>query len=392
MDKKGTLLKLMIPVIIIAAGFGIMKFLISHREEPKKEVSRDLGILVEVTVVARQNHRIVVSGTGTVRPAREISIMPEVSGRAVFVSPNLKAGGFFKKGDILIKIDDRDYKLSLERAISARAKAEVDLATVQSKADIARREWEMISAGSKKAPNPLVTYEPQLKSARAALAAAEAAVQQARLDLERTTITASFNQRVRSENIDEGQYVRAGTSIAVVAGTDKTEISVPLSIDDMRWLKVPSGYEGEAGSSAIIRLSAGGEVYEWKGRLVRSTGEVNPRTRMIDLVVEVSDPYGMQSGRGANRPPLAPGTFVTVDFIGDMLENVFVIPLGALRDGPSVWLADENDKLRIRKVSPLRIEKDAVILTGGLKEGERTILSNISGAADGMKLRVGSTE
>jgi RND family efflux transporter MFP subunit len=392
MIKKGTLLKIIIPIVIIAAGFGIMKFLIAHREEPKKEISRDAGLLVEVITATRMNHRIVVSGTGTVRPAREISVIPQVSGTVVFVSPNLKAGGFFKKGEILLKIDDRDYRLALERAVSAKAKAEVDLATVQSRADIARREWERISSGSRKAPSPLVTYEPQLKSARAALAAAEAAVQQARLDLERTTLTAPFNLRVRSENIDEGQYVRAGTSVALVAGTAKAEISVPMSIDDMRWLKIQGRENGEGGSSALVRLNAGGKVYEWEGRLVRSTGEVNPRTRMIDLVVEVSDPYGISAGRKPDSPPLASGSFVTVDFMGDMLENVFVIPIGALRDGPALWIADESDRLMIRKVSPLRIEKDAVILTRGLKEGERIVLSNISGAADGMKLRVGSTE
>ncbi len=382
-------MKIIMPIAVIAVGFGIMKLLIAGREEPRKETARDTGLLVEVTEAVRTDHRIIVSGTGTVRPVREISIVPQVSGTVVFVSPNLKAGGFLDEGDTLLKIDDRDYKLALERAVSVRARAELELATVQSRAEIARDEWERMARGSTGPPNPLVTYGPQLKSAMAALSAAKADVQQARLQLERTTIAAPFDLRVRSENIDKGQYVRAGTAVATVAGTDSVEVLVPMSVDDMRWLTY-SDDSKDNGPPVKVKLNAGGEIYEWEGRLVRSTGEVNPRTRMMDLVVEVPDPYGVREKR--NGPPLAPGLFVTVDFPGEMLEKVFVIPAQAIREGPAVWIVDENNMLRIRSVSPLKVGKELAILASGLKEGDRIVLSNISGAADGMKMRVKGTE
>jgi len=386
MSKKTTIVKVIIPIIIIIAGFLIMKGMTTLRTAPVREARQDPGMIVEVLTAAITDKKVIVRGTGTVDASEEISIIPQVSGRIDYVAPHFDVGGFFKKGEVLFSIEDSDYKLALEQATAARAKAEYDLATIEGQAKIARFEWDRINIDNTAEPNPLVLYEPQLKSARAALASAVASVERAMLDLERTRIQAPFNARVRSENIDPGQYVRTGTSVAVISGTDTAEIAVPVPLDDLQWLK--GSLSGNEKNSAIVSMNIGNRRYEWKGRVLRSTGEIDPKSRMMNLIIEVPDPYGLQTGSTSGYAVLASGAFVGVELEGTLLKDIFILPRIVFRDNSTVWVMNDEDKLVITKVKPVRVVADKVIISEGLEKGDQIILTNISGAANGMKLRV----
>lgn len=387
MSRKTIFLKIALPIIIIIVGIIIMKALVSRRLAPERKVTTDPGILVHVLKAERENTEIIVKGAGTVKSAQEVSIIPQVSGRIVYAAPNLYVGGFFEKDALLFEIENTDYRLALERALSSRAKAEYELATIESQARIARAEWERINKVNDGAPNPLVLYEPQLRSAKAALASALAQVEQAALDIERTKIKAPFSARVRTENIEYGQYVKAGNGVVTLAGTDTAEIAVPMPVDDLQWLKIPRHGNRQKGASASVKFEVGSESYEWRGRVVRSTGEVDPKNRMMEIIVEVRDPYGLKDKNNSIRPDLAAGTFVDVHIKGRMLKEVFVIPRTAFRDNSTVWVMDKENKLRIKNVVPLRTEREKVIIAEGIVNGDMIVLTNISGAADGMKLR-----
>lgn len=388
MSQKNTFLKVIIPVIVIITGAAVMAGLLRSRTEPKKEIKKDLGVLVSTVDAAKQDEEIIVRGSGTVKASQEVSVIPQVSGRITYLSPGMVVGGHFKKDDLLFRIEDIDYVLGLEQAKAARAKAEYDLATIESRADIARSEWERLNLDDQTEPNPLVLYGPQMANARAALASANAAVEQSKLALERTKVKAPFNVRVKSESLDIGQYVKSGNSIAVLAGTDTVEINVPLPPEDLHWLNIPLHGRKLNGPDALVSVNIGGRIYEWQGHILRSTGEVDPKSRMMQVVIEVRDPYGLTNKTGTAHPALVIGTFVDVRISGRMLEGVFRIPRVALRDNSTVWIMDKENKLRIRSVTPIRFEKETVILSKGLADGERIVLTNISGAANGMKFRV----
>jgi len=283
---------------------------------------------------------------------------------------------------------------ALERARAAVAKAELDLATVDSQADVARREWQQLADQGGTPPNPLVLHEPQLANARATLASAKAAQAQAELDLERTRVTAPFDCVVRSEQVDLGQYLRAGVEVARVAGTRRAEVVVPLPLEELVHLHVPrtlAGNDpGEAGSPATLALTVDGQRFEWSGRVVRALGEVDPAGRMARVVVAVDDPYGLRGN--TDRPALALGLFVEANLRGDMLAQVFAIPRSALRDNHTVWLADDGGHLAIRPVEVARRERDQVLVAGGLTAGDRVVLTALSGAANGMALRLVEVE
>ncbi len=388
MSSKEKLIKIALPLIIILTGLGITAALIANRSGPEKEIKDDRGALVRIRTVKKQDRRVIVRGTGTVQAAQEVKIIPQVSGRAVWISPSMAAGGFFGEGDMLFEIEDTDYRLALEKAEAARAKAEYELAAAEGRARVARMEWKRLAGEGSEKPNPLVLYGPQLKNARAELASADASIKQAELDLARTRIRAPFNCRVRQENLATGQYVRAGESVAVLAGTDTAEIAVPLPLEEIYWINIPRTGTGEEGASAKVVINSRIGRYEWNGRVVRSTGEVRQKSRMMNVVISVNDPYGVDGAGGPDGPSLATGRFVEVFLEGKMLAGVISVPRTAMRDNSSVWIMDEENRLRIRPVNVIRYEQGDALVAEGLEDGDRIVLASLSGAADGMKLRV----
>ena len=176
MSVREKLIKIVLPVLILLCGTGLMFFLIAVRPEPKREPAKDLGALVNTVTVQKEDRHIIVSATGTVQAAQEVTVIPQVSGVITYISPSMVAGGFAQKGDLLIEIEDTDYRIALEQAKATRAKSEYDLAITESQARVARSEWERLNRETEEQPNPLVVYEPQLKNARAARASAQAAV------------------------------------------------------------------------------------------------------------------------------------------------------------------------------------------------------------------------
>lgn len=385
MSTKARLVNITLPLLIVAAGVLAAVVLIGNRPQPQKVVRENTGALVETFPVNRGQRRVKVQGTGTVQPRQQVEIIPQVSGRVVEISPSLVVGGFFRQGELLFRIEPTDYHLAVDRARAGLAKAEFELATIEGQARVARQEWERFATTGKEDPNPLVLFEPQLKNARAALLAARAALGQAELDLERTSLRAPFAGIIRSEAIDLGQFVRAATPVAVLAGTADAEIIVPLPLPDIDWLQIPRPGNTEPGSPATIQLATAGRRVEWSGRIARSLGEVDPQGRMARVVVSVNDPYGLNAP-GGEQPELAVGTFVQVTLHGAMLPDVAVIPATALRDDDQVWLMEQG-ALRTRKVEVVRRGRDEVVIGAGLQAGDQVVLTTVAGAAEGMKLR-----
>jgi RND family efflux transporter MFP subunit len=386
MNTKTKLIKVGVPIILIVAGFIIMKALVSSHPTAVKHVKKDPGILVQVLKAEKKEAAMTVKGTGTVDAAQEISVIPQVSGVVVYKAPGLDVGGFFEKEAVLFRIENIDYRLALEQAQASKANAEYELAKIDGQAEIARSEWDQINRGNETPPNPLVLFEPQLKSSMAALASASAKVKQAELDLTRTEIRAPFNTRIKAENIEIGQYVRSGSSVAVLAGSDTAEIAVPLTAEQLRWMNVPRHGEKQNGADTQVSLNIGGTTYKWKGHVVRSTGEVDQKSRMMQIIVEIKDPYGLKANTNGG-PALAAGSFVKVVINGKQLKDVFIIPRSSFRDNSTIWTMDKESMLKIKKVKALRLERDRVIISEGIDNGDMIVLTNLSGAANGMKLR-----
>ncbi len=389
MRAKNIIVKVLIPVIILAAGFAGMQLMARLKTPPQKQTRPNLGALVETMRVVYEDRAVTVWATGTVQPSMTADIVPQVSGRVIRLASGFVEGGFFKKGELLFEIEAIDYELAAEKSRAAVTKAEYELAQIKSQARVARLEWERIRLEKKGQPNPLVLYEPQLKNARAALASARADLKQRLLDIRRTKLYAPFNCRIRSEAIDPGQYITAGKSVAVISGTDTAEIVVPVPLHELQWLSVPRTHKGKAGASpATVSIYVNGRSYTWQGKIDRGLGEVDPKGRMVRLVVSVSDPYGLRLPPESEYLYLAEGLFVDVMLKGKTVSNIIAIPTGALRENSSVWVMSSDSKLDIRKVEVIRREKEEALIRASLNDGDQLILTNLSGVAPGMKLRL----
>jgi RND family efflux transporter MFP subunit len=384
MSAQSKLIKIVLPLLILALAVVGMRLLIASREEPKKEARKISGALVETLVVTRGSRAVKVIGTGTVQPFREITLTPQVGGRLVEVSTHFVAGGFFQADEVLLRIEEADYRLAVDKARATLAKAEYELANEKGLADVARREWERMGFSGEQ-PSPLVLREPQLKNAGASLLSARATLGQAELNLERTLIRAPFDGLVRAESVDSGQVVRAGTAVATLIGSEQAEVVVPLPLAELDWLDVPHPGRSGRGASADIQLTSGDTLHRWSGRLDRVLGEVDSLGRMARVVIKVEDPYGLQPKAG-DRPALAIGTFVEVILNGRPLDDVVVLPAAALRDDQTVWV-DEAGLLKVQPVEVLRRTRDEVVIGSGLESGDQIVLTYLPGAAPGMKLR-----
>jgi RND family efflux transporter MFP subunit len=380
---------ILVLVIIGLALFVTMK-LAAHKARPQRLIHETSGAVVNVVTAKRSRLNLEVVGTGLVKPLQEVSISPQVSGQVVYTSPRLVQSGFFKKGDVLFKIEDTDSRLVVEQAKADMVKTELELAQIQGQADIALQEWKLLNKDGAE-PYPLVVYKPQLASAKAMMSSARAKVKRAELDVERTTVTAPFNCFIRSKNVEIGQYVRVGNVVLNLVGTDQAEIMVPLALTDVAVVVIPEKHSGEtsklAGSPVTVRLNIGQECHVWNGYIDRLAGALDPASRMLDVIIVVNDPY-MLKEKTVHSMPLVMGSFVNVEIEGREYDDVVKIPRAALRDGSTVWIATADSTLQVRKVSVLRRNQDNVVIHGGLEGGEKVILTPLRGASPGMKLRV----
>jgi RND family efflux transporter MFP subunit len=376
-----------LPLLVIVIALGLTFVLLKSRKTPKPHETPYLGPLVEVAELVKTNRQIIVSGTGSAQSRYEVGITPQVKGRVNELSPQMVAGGTFLKGELLFAIEDVDYQLAIALAQSSLAQAELELLRNENLADLARKEWQALNADSALEPNPLVVYEPQLKSARAQRNAAQANVEQAELNLQRTRVFAPFDCYVRSEQLEIGQFLNAGSPVATVVGTDQIEIVVPLPLNELIWLQVPRKGTQQKGSLAKVELQSGGQTFQWQGAITRALGEIDPRNRMARVVVTVEESFSPDTGDAKLLKDLLPGMFVEVHLQGEELADVIAVPRGALHDNDTLWIVDDENRLHIRAVDILRRERDEVLIRSGLDASEKIVLTNLSGAAEGMLLR-----
>jgi RND family efflux transporter MFP subunit len=383
--RKG-FLHALLAVAFLALGVQGLKTM-SERKAPLEKHEREKKAPVVLTTTIKTGvQEVRVHGEGTVRPLREINLASQVAGKVIEISPALVNGGEFAEGDILLKIDPLDYQLAVTLALAKVKDAESGLRLAQEESAAAREEWRSLYGGGKanKNPPPLVVKQPQLAAAQAALDASKSDLHKARLALARTTIKAPFTGRVSQKMVDIGQYVVPGSTLAVLFSTEAAEIVIPLEDDDLFWFYVPGFTPGrDPGSPAVVRTRFAGRDLSWPGQVVRAEGKLDERTRMVNVVVRVNQPY-------ERKPPLAVGLFVSVEIEGRPLAGAALIPRPALRQGNVVWVVDGENRLYFRPVDVARIEGSQVLIRSGLENGDRIVVSQLKIVTDGMAVRTAS--
>ncbi len=403
--------KILLPLAALAFSGVFALVLLATAPEVESVAPEQALPLVRAIDVQPGDVRMQVRSQGTVVPRTESELVPEVSGPVVWVSPSLVSGGFFAYGEPLLRIDARDYRAALARARAdvARAEGEAEHAA----AELKRQEG--LARRNANSPSQLSNARRARRVADAALEAARVSLEQAERDVARTEILAPFEGRVRDERVDLGQFVSRGAAIATLYATDFAEIRLPLADRQLAYLALPevrgartgapdadapdasgaaTGNEGiGVGPRVSLKAHFAGRDHVWTGRVVRTEGEIDARSRMVHVIARVEDPYGMKEPADASdqdaaeRFPLAVGLFVRAEIEGELARDVIVLPRSAMRDGDRVLVVDEEDRLRHRPVEVLRIDRDQVLVRGDLAEGTRVVVSPLQVVVEGMRVR-----
>lgn len=421
-----------VPVAILAAGALAVAVMVATREETLPEPRERPAPLVRAVEVTPADVQFVVRAQGTVVPRTESDLVAQVAGEVVWVSPHLVSGGFVEPGEALVRIERTDYEADLESARAALARAESEFRRARTE----RRRQQQLADRSVASQSRIDDAENAFRVAEATLREGRARVVRAERDLERTTLVSPFEGRVRSERVDVGQFVARGQSLATAYAVDYAEVRLPLPDRELRFLDLPlegrlratppagtaaSGGDADAGDAVagdaaaagqpdgdaeaeidatgaeapgpevVLRAEFAGAPRTWLGHVVRTEGEIDPKSRMVNVVARVKDPYGRRRPPEADGVPLAVGLFVDADILGRTAPAAVVLPRSALREHrgrAGVYVVDDESRLRFRPVEVLRTERERVVIGEGLAAGERVNVSPLVAIVDGMRVKL----
>ncbi|MEZ5503173.1 MAG: efflux RND transporter periplasmic adaptor subunit [Halioglobus sp.] len=363
-----------------------------YLNRPTTEITAPIyePVTVDVAEVVKETLRIPVQAQGTVSPMRETAILSEVNGRIIEASPAFTVGGFVSRDDILLRIDPRDYETNLLRAEAAVKSAESNLAQEKGRAQVAEQEWLKLPKGSQRSEEAKALYlrKPQLEQAQSQLLAAQADLNTARDNLERTVIRAPYDALIRAKHSELGQFVAAGSPLADIFAIDYAEIRLPIPQNKLAYLELPGLNGVEAGSAIDLYTDVGGEVKHWTAHLHRTEGVFDERSRVLYAVARIEDPYGL---RHPGREPLRIGTFVNANIEGRELTDIVPLPRYVLRAGNNLWVVDENRILRNRGVTLLRAGGDLIYVSAGLENGEQVALTTLDSSFESSEVRIQSS-
>jgi RND family efflux transporter MFP subunit len=375
--------KFFAPTIVIVSSILLAALLIAIRPEAKPMQRQYVPPLVETLVVTPQDIQVTVKSQGEVIPRTEINLTSEIAGRVFWTSEKLSEGATFSQGDTLLRLDPRDYELALIAAESNLSQAQLALSREEAESELAKTEWKRLGGGQ---ASELALRKPQLAQARAQLAASGAAYEQASRNLSRSVIVAPFSGRVRQKNTDIGAVVAPGSPLATIYGIDYVEVRLPIANKDLAFLNIsldgnliPALEQPEV----VLSTNLGGKNYSWKGTIVRSEAEIDPRTRMLSVVARVPNPY-VFSQEGI---PLKVGLYVNAAITGKKLRDVVILPRYVIQDQNMVWVKNKEGILTKREISIIREDENKAFVGSGLSFGNEILISRLGVIVDGMQVR-----
>ena len=373
-----------LPIAIIVVGFGLAAALLNTGPSITPQAPVAKPPLVRALTVQPSDFEFEATARGVVMPRSETDLIAEVSGRVVELSQSLVTGGFFKEDDVLLRIDPLDYEIALEQASAQVQRAVSELATARKNFERQRNLSKRQSTSESledDARNRLQIAEAAQREAKARLASAER-------ELERTVVRAPYDGRVRTEQVDLGQFLNRGSRLARLYAIDAAEVRLPIKDDELAFLNISlrDGSAWEKRPSVSLSAEFAGAVHRWTGEIVRTEGELDPKTRMIQLVASVAEPYRVDT------TPLPVGLFVDAVITGGVQPNIVRLPRVAMVSPSEVYIVDSSERLVRRRVTVLRSQGDFVYINEGLLKGDRVCLSRLATAMPGMKVRVENTE
>lgn len=381
--KAGLLKTLFVSLMIILVGAALVWLI--FKTEPttsRKDTARETAMLVDVQTVSPGRYTPTVEVMGQVVPAREITLGAQVSGEVIYQDDAFMPGRRVDKGEELLRIEPADYRAILQQRRSELQQARAELAIEQGQQAVARQEFELLGEDIESANQALILRKPQLDQVRAQVTAAEAAVQQAELNLARTRIRTPFPAQVLSREVTLGSQVSVGQSLGRLVGTAEYWVEATVPLSKLRWLTFDENQDSPVSLYHDTVWPAG---QSRNGQLTQLVGELDTNARMARVLITVNDPLALEESQG--EPPLILGTFVRAEIDGRALEDVIRIDRKLLRRNNTVWVMEDR-KLAIRDVEIAYQNEEYAFVRAGLESGDQVITNDLASVVRGARLRL----
>ncbi len=419
-DGMGFFSRSMRVIIVLVIAIIIAAVLYVTKAKPEKIVREEAIPLAEVIIAEPSSITMKVEAFGTVKPRKSVKITAEVPGRIEYINPLFVEGGFLKKGELLLGIDSRSYKLNRDASIVNIKQAKADIARLEQeivnyKTDIilAQRNLTLstaefnrmtkLSKGNYATKNQLdraemaylqATMQVQNINNRLSLTDSimdqkQGVLKMARVDLEKTNlalektdIRAGFGGYVMDKFVEEGEYVNTGQPLGHIYLKSELDVDVSIPLKKMKWLEHSMGN----GSMPLVDLKiagpAGDDASLWHGKVVRAKANIDEKTRTLPMTIEIDNMEDSQK----SIYKLRPGTFVKCSINGETFENIFVLPRYLLQQNTLFIVV--SGKLQKKEVKVLRKFEEKVYVQSGLKKGDQILSTPIPGAIQGMKVKI----
>lgn len=356
--------KIGLPIIVLLVGFLSFKLLGSLKGKPQSEGLKEKIFLVDYDRVNSSKERFEIKSNGFISPKYRVNLTAKVGGEIIYLSEKFEKGGFFKKGEIIAKVDPSDYRLRLSSAEVAVENGKLNLLLEEKNGRIAKDEW---SSFSKENPNlkadKLTLREPQLAVAKANLKSAEAQLQLAKLNLDRTIIRAPYNCFIGKRDLSLGQFISPGIAIGSIY-SEELSITTSLKKDQLKWV--------DKDSSEVI-ISAGD--IKLNGEISSISRQIETGSRMVDIVIELDDSSNLLYNQ-----------YCDITIYSKDMEDLYAI---------SRYLIDGNNMVKIvmdgisssKKVDLIRSDGDLAYVRG-LEDGDMVITTKMDNLFDGTKVKI----
>ncbi len=423
--RRRTALWIVPPLVL---GIAVAAAFISGAKDPAQTDIPVAGLAVRVAPLSAADIAPVARGWGNVRAAETWAMVSEVKGQVIWRHPDLESGKLIAKGTKVLEIDPSDYHLAIVQAeadlaafaaekqqITAEAEnttrvltleearlqiSEADLSrnkgllaqgvAPQTRVDEAERAALLARRSVVELKNTLALIAPRLDRLTAQIARTNAALERAKRDLDHTSITTPYDLRVTSVAVERFQYVNIGQTLVTADGVARAEVVAQLPFAAFQRLLYGTDPIEDTLAAirngptsrmrALVRLVSD-PTQVWPASVSRIEGALDVRSRTVQVVVTVDDPYGQSSP--PLRPPLLPNMQVEVTLTGQDIPGVLFIPETALH-GDLAYLADDQNLLELRQVSEAFRQDGVVLISEGLAPGDRIILDDIAPAIPGM--------
>lgn len=373
-------------IAVLGISAGVSFYMIKNKPKPVRRKPPPAELTVQVRTLNLASHQVSIPVMGTVIPAVQIDLKARVAGEVIWTNPEFVEGGIIRKRDVILKIDPTDYELALVREKAALETAVYEYKVEQGRQEIAKVEWELLGLEEEtgEMDQELALRQPHIREKEVKLEAAKARLAQAQLALDRVVVRAPFNAIIRSVMVDMGGQASIQTTLASLVGTDTYRIQAAIPIDQLRWIRIANG-PGDGGSQVLIHSGTG---VVRSGAIQKLLSDLEPSGKLARVLIDVKDPLDLDRAREERRPLLL-GEFVRLEIKGRTLEDVFIIPRDALRDGGRLWIVDDQSRLNIQDVDVIWQDADQVVVED-LEPGLKLVISDIPAPVEGMKVKVTS--